>query len=192
MAIPFSTNERIANAAESLTLATAMVNDEFMRNQTMLAGNLLIDTINQFLESQTGRRFRDFEFALQDLRGITNDLGPESVGFSEPLTELEQIVDELRDYGLPAETADRINSFAERLQEHVQVSDRQAFLPPGTEPEPLPHPAETLQAEAAEIRTVVSNGEFDAPTLDKLADDPASFELRDYSALADELTAITQ
>lgn len=192
MGIPFSAHETIAKAANGLTRATASITDEFMRNQVLLAGNMLIDNVNAFIEKQTSRRYRDFVFALQDLRGMVEELGPESVAFSEPLANLETVVEQLEAYGLSGDLASKIDAFTEKLQEHVRASEKQAFLPPGTEAAPLPHPPQTLTEEATEIRAGIVAGEFESQALDRLVESPDQFELRDYTQLADELSAITQ
>lgn len=192
MTLPLSTHERLASTLARLPVATAGIDEEFMRNQTMLAGNMLIDTANALIESQTARRIRDFEFASQDLQAITSELGPDAVTFEKILEELTAITEEMKSRALSANVRTSIETMIERINERLRAAERRNFLPPGTEPEPLPHSPETLAGEAADLRAELRAGEFETPVLDSLVDDPASFELRDYSALADELHGVVQ
>lgn len=192
MTLPLSTHERLLATLARLPIATAAIDEEFMRNQTMLAGNMLIDTANALIESQTARRLRDFEFALQDLQAITSELGPDAVTFEEILVELTRVAGEMKGYALSEKLRGSIEKMIERINERLRAAERRNFLPPGTEPEPLPHSPETLAGDAAELRDELRAGEFETPVLDSLVDDPASFELRDYSALADELHSVVQ
>ena len=192
MALAYSTHERLVKTLNKLPIATAGISEDFTRNQVMLAGNMLIDTANALVEAQTARRLRDFEFALQDLKGIASELGPESVPFAEITSELEQLTSEMEGYGLSENLRASIDSLIEKIDTHIRAAEKRNFLPPGAEAEPLPHPPSALAEEASTIRNELRNGEFDAPVIDRLASDPDQFELRDYSALADELHGILQ
>lgn len=192
MPISSQVQERFESAARGLARATAGVTDSFMQNQILLAGNMLIDAANAFLLRQSARRYRDLQFAFQDLEGIASELGPASAPFDEPIDTIRGLVSELDEYGLSGELASRIDQLVEKLQEQIRAYDKQAFLPPGSEADPLPHPPESLSGDAAAIREEVVAEEFDAPMLEKLANQPQEFEMRDYAVLSDELTAITQ
>ena len=189
--IPGPLWSKLMQGAECLPQACAKVSEQFYVNQLMLAGNLFIDTLNSSKDGVNARMVTEIEFAFNDLRQLTVELPPdEKEAFEKCFQMLDSALAGLRELVPFPDVDDQISDLRQKLKERIEANERSKFAPPETEKEPLPHPPETLQSDAEEVRRELHRAGFETPVLDKLAERPDQFEIRDCDALIEEIDGI--
>ena len=190
--MPAEIQTRLHEGVREMMLACSGIEEQFFGNQTMLSGNLLIDAINPALEQVNARRVRDIEFAFNDLEQLIAELPPgDFERFSRCIETFRSAIERLRELAsLSAEVREEMRSLRAKLRERQVAHERALFRPPGAPEEPLPHDPASLHAGAAQLREQLLREGFETPTLDQLADEPDTFELRDYGILIDEIDGI--
>ncbi len=191
-AMPSEIWSRLRQGAICLSGACSEISDQFWASQIKLAGNLLIDALNESADGVNARRVRDIGFALDDVRGLISDLvPPEAESFQPCLTQLSSAVEELRRTSSLSEgVVDRLRELRDRAEQRRVAAERAAFRPPEAAAEPLPNDPAELQSEADSLRELLQGEGFETPVLDRLASAPSEFEIRDCAALVDELEPI--
>ena len=189
--IPDAIWSKLTRGAECLPRACAVVSEQFYMNQLMLAGNLFIDTLNQSKDGINARMVNEIEFSFNDLRQLTDELMPaEKEAFSQCFETIESGLEELKEYVPFPDVDDQMTALRRKLKERLEANERSKFAPPDAEKEPLPHPPSSLQSEAEEIRRELHRGGFETPAMDKLAERPDQFEIRDCDAVIEEIDGI--
>ncbi|HUO84168.1 MAG TPA: hypothetical protein VM534_03550 [Thermoanaerobaculia bacterium] len=190
--LPQDTYRKLRDGALCLSPACDGMEDRFWANQLKLAGNLLIDAINDAIEAVNARKVRDIEFAHQDLTQLVAELtADDAERFSRCLDLLSSGLSELKtSVFLSPALVQEMKDLARKAVERRTAAERAAFLPPDVPHDPLPHDPASLQPRARSLRDGLQTAGFETPVLDKLADTPEEFEVRDCGALADELDAI--
>lgn len=191
--IPQRVWSRLDEGARCLPEACAGVSEQFYVNQLVLAANLLIDSINAARDNVNAHMVTELEFSFNDLRQLTRELMPaEQRSFDGCFEILEAAIGELRDFVPFPDVEDRLVALRGKVRERIEANDRSKFAPPEAVREPLPHPPETLQDDAREIRGELHAAGFTTPVLDTLAERPEAFEIRDCEALIEEIDTIVQ
>lgn len=189
--IPASIWSRLSDGAECLPRACAGVNEQFYVNQLLLAGNLLVDTINSARENVNAHMVAEIEFALNDVRQLTEELMPEEKReFDRCFGMFDEAISALKEFAPFPDVEGPLTSLRKKLVERIDANERATFAPPGTPKDPLPHPPSSLQAEAERVRSDLHRAGFETPVLDRLARDPEGFEIRDCDALVEEIDTI--
>lgn len=189
--IPASIWSRLSEGGECLPRACARVNEQFYVNQLMLAGNLFLDTVNGAKDNVNAHLVGEIEFAFNDLRQLTDELMPEEQReFDRCFRILEGAISQLRDFVPFPDVEDDLTKLRRKLVERIEANDRSKFAPPDAPKEPLPHPPSSLQSDAESVRRDLHRGGFETPVLDKLAERPDQFEIRDCDALIEEIDTI--
>ncbi len=189
--IPASIWSRLSDGAECLPRACARVSEQFYVNQLLLAGNLLIDTINGARENVNAHMVTEIEFALNDVQQLTEELMPrEKAHFERCFEALQAAISGLKELAPFPEVEGPLSRLRKKLVGRIDANERSKFAPPGTPKDPLPHPPASMQAEAEQISADLRHAGFETPVLDRLARDPEGFEIRDCDALVKEIDTI--
>ncbi|HEY5610801.1 MAG TPA: hypothetical protein VIL97_06325 [Thermoanaerobaculia bacterium] len=192
MQIDAGIRQRLDDGLAALHRAVSRVDDEMFVSQMQLAANLLASVLLLVSEDLNARRAKDAEFALNDLLNLTNELSPDDRAKVEgPLSILEDEIESMKSSAaLPEPVFEKMKLLQSKLRERRMAIERQTFRPPENEPEPLPHDPQQLRAEAAELQNELTRNGFETPTLDRLVQQPQSFQGRDVSELIEELDVI--
>jgi len=171
MRLSAETEGKLREAIDVMPMSIAGLSDEFLMNQLLLAGNMVIETANALFVEVTPKRFRDFEFAMNDFTmGCEEQMPPDRRRLEKCLAMLQEAMDEVRAVGsLPAEVIARMRALRDALAERNREIERRRFVPKDVDPGPLPHEAPALVAEAAQLRTILNESGFETPWLDELA-----------------------
>jgi len=168
------------------------VSDDFLAKNLELSVQMLSSEASTAFELPNPRTVKGLAFALNDLIGMTGDLSSDVQGqFQSSFDALRHEVSRLQsEFSLPAATASRLRALCAKLTERRGAREKQLYLPPGAPMAPLPHQPAEMQADAVVLQREVAAAGFHSPALDRLAGDPATFELRDVTELIDEINAI--
>jgi hypothetical protein len=136
-------------------------------------------------------RVNDIEFALNDLIAAVDDAGaPDAVCGAMAL--LQNDAASLRAANaLPPEVIAAIRALQKQLRTRAKALERAQYRAEGTEPEPLPHLPEELQAAAIPIARQLAAAGFDMPALDSLVANPASLRYHTINEIVDELDVVS-
>ena len=190
--MPDDFQAKLADAATRLMYACSQISEDFYTRQTMLSGNMLIDSMNEAMANLNPRTLSDVEFAFNDVESLTQELPPpELEWFQSPFNTIRSVIKELGFHvSLPEALVEKIRALRGLVAERLDAVDRASFRPPGYPEEPLPNDPTELQSAAEAIRGELEAAGYDTPLLDQLAANPAAFDNLDCSRLTEELDVI--
>lgn len=186
--------KRWTDGMTGLSRALPAVSDDFMGKNLELSAQMLSKEASTAFELPNPRTIKGLAFALNDLIGMTGDLSSEVQSQFQAMFEtLRHEVSRLQsEFSLSEATANKLKALRTRLTERRGAREKQLYLPPGSPMAPLPHEPATMQADAVVLQREVAAAGFESPALDRLAENPATFELRDVTELIDEINAILE
>jgi hypothetical protein len=156
-----------------------------------ISADLLANAVNAAkMNGVNTARVNDIEFALNDLVSAIDDAGAPDPVFTA-VALLQNDAAALRNAtALPAETLTTIRDLQVKLKARAKAMERAQFRAEGTQPEPLPHPAEELRAQAIPLARQLAAAGFDTPSLDELIADPDELRYHTLNEIVDELDVI--
>lgn len=183
--------KKLLGAVDVLATATEGL-DDFYAAQARLSVGMLRNAASAMCENLTASAVSDFDFALGDLRQLKTELAQsEADEFESVLLLIDATMAEAREQTqLSGSTSAAIRALRGKLADRTAAIDRQQYRTPGTDPDPLPHPPESLQAEAQEIQRALHDAGFATPELDRLIRGEGTFYLHDVRQLIEELDVI--
>lgn len=185
MKMSAETEGKLREAIDRMPMALAGLSDEFLVNQLLLAGNMVIESANALLDDVTPKLYRDYEFAVNDFVQGCDELLPSDRSHVERcVMTLREATDEIRTIGsLPADVIERMRSLRDKLAARNREIERRRFVPKDVDLGPLPYEVPELSPVASELRDVLTAAGFETPWMDELAAGP-----RDFGVLAAEQT----
>jgi hypothetical protein len=186
------THDTLWRGVTTLAAACGTIDDRFYARQVKLSGNLLVDALNALRGEVTPRLLRDADFALNDLVQLVAELPrDEQEELGEAIGDLRSGLDSLRaGHWFDEELVSRLGELRSKMAERHRAAERAVFLPPEAEREPLPHPPTELSRDVLPLRDALRAGGFETPALDRLADTPDDFLVRDCTAVIDEIDSV--
>jgi hypothetical protein len=164
--------------------------DAGLAPQLGLCVSVLARAVESARDGVNAARVSDIEFAVNDLAGAVDELPSHDAGRIQPL--LDAIRGDLESLktatSLDPKLIDQINAFQSKLRERMKAIERQTYVE--GDPEPLPHPAESLRDEAVPLARQLMAAGFETPALNALIAEPESLRFHSLRELHDELDVI--
>lgn len=175
-----------------LRTAASAIEDDMFLSQIELTLSVLANAVAAAHHSLTAAAVNDIEFALNDLAAVIGELSAaDAAKVSEPLTLLQDDVARLKENtSLSPAVINAIRALQAKLKTRRTAVERQTYWPEGTPPDPLPHPPEELQRDAAPLRQNLAAAGFVTPALDTFISDPQALRFHSINEIINELDVI--
>lgn len=166
--------------------------DPSLAPQLALCVSVASNAVASARSNLNAARVNDIEFAINDLRGVIDELPQADADRMAPLlaTLLADLAALKQATALDPALLERISSFSRRLRERMKAIDRQTYVEGGTE-NPLPHPPAELRREAIPIAQALLADGFATPAVDAFILAPDSLRFHSIREILDELEVIT-
>ena len=176
-----------------LSAAIGAVEDPMFKTQLKLCMNVLSGAISAAAESLNPASVNNVEFALNDVVAAVGELSAADGDAVRPSLEMMQadVAELKRSMTLPDDVLRAIKDLQTKLRARRSAIERQTYREAGSPEEALPHPPESLRADAETLRQKLSAAGFFTPALDELIGDPSSLRFHSIGAILDELDVIT-
>jgi hypothetical protein len=168
--IPDDVRAKLDEAIAAMTAAFESFEDGMFIPQLELSRNMFQNNLSAAAEQLNPRTLKELDFTFNDIRTFASELTESDHARLAPsLDAIEAVLAALRgSAALPAGLVASIRALRAKLKERKSALERALYRPPGSAPEPLPHPPADLGAEAAGVAQELQANGFDTPELDEL------------------------
>lgn len=160
----------LESALADMTRAFESFDDGMFIPQLELSRNMFANNLQFAAADLNPRSMKELDFTFNDLRTFASELTNDDAARLAPsLAAIEAALATLREAAaLPKELVAAIQAMRAKLKARKGALERALFRPPGSQPEPAPHPPSELRDEAARIAAALRDNGFDTPELDDL------------------------
>jgi len=168
--IPEGILSQLDGAIAGITTAFDSFDDGMFIPQLELSRSMFANNVRTAAVDLNPRSMKELDFTFNDLRTFASELTDEDAARLAPsLAMIETALASLREAAaLHPELVAAIRVLRGKLKSRKSSLERALFRPPGSPPEPLPHPPSELRDEASRIAGALQASGFDTPELDEL------------------------
>jgi hypothetical protein len=158
--------------------------------QLGLCINVLANAVAAAHDGVNAAVVNDIDFAMNDLNAAIDELPQADADTLAPLlATLREDVAALKSAtALDPALLGQIRAFQSKLRERMKAIERQTYVE--GDPEPLPHPPESLRDHAIPLARQLLAAGFETPALNSLIAEPESLRFHSIRELHDELDVI--